>query len=153
MTDDLSESLRELRNSTKELNALTDKANDRVQRIERFLVQECSVGGEAHVHVKSMDKIPDIPNAPEWSTYLGFERYGGSHRIVVTHLLEGDPRETKPWAECKRNIKVQSLEALPELIAKLSDRVRKQVTDLEDTIQRLDSMALLRSDSHRGSAQ
>jgi hypothetical protein len=137
MADDLSMQLRELRKSTDELNVLTDKANDLVRRAENFLAQECRVGGPVHVFVSALDSEG---GAPEWSTYLGYERYKGEHRIVVSHLVDGDPHETKAWAECSRDVKLETLDALPKVIQELSKKVREQVADVRAKVDLLDSM-------------
>ncbi len=63
-------------------------------------------------------------------TYLEYERYNGDYRILVTHVLDGDSHETKPWAEFSRDIKLQTLEALPKLIGELLKKVKKQVADV-----------------------
>lgn len=140
MAVDLSQQLRELQKSTEELNAATDKASDVVRRTEIFLKEKCRVGGHASVEVPSLDEDVDPRDGPFLETYLEYERYKGDYRILVTHLLDGDPRETKPWAECSRDIKLQTLEALPKLIDELLKKVRKQVADVQATVDFLDSM-------------
>jgi hypothetical protein len=143
MADHLSKSLRELRNSTEELNALTDRANDLVRRTERFLSEECRVGGPTSTHVEWMDQSAEGPNGeqgPEWSTYLCYKRHKGEHRIMVEHLLDYDLRESKPWAECSRDVKLETIKALPNLIDELLSKVNDQVSGLQATISQLDSI-------------
>jgi hypothetical protein len=137
MADELSMQLRELRKSTDELNVLTDKANDLVRRAENFLSQECRVGGPVHVFVSALE--PE-DGSPEWSTYLGYERYKGELRVVVSHLVDGEPHEVKAWAECSRDVKLETLDALPKVILELSKKVRKQVADVKAKVDLLDSM-------------
>jgi hypothetical protein len=139
MENDYSASLRELRESTNKLNALTDRANDLVRRTERFLSEECRVGGPIYVHVESLDEDVE-PDGPCLETYLGYGRFKGEHRIIVEHVLEGDPRGAKPWAECSRDIKLASLDALPTLIKKLLEKVSKQVADVDAKLSALESM-------------
>jgi hypothetical protein len=143
MTDDLSKQLLELRKSTDELNVLTDRANELVRRTEQYLIEECRVGGPVYVHVASMDE-PVVeeagPGAPEWSTYLGYDRYKGELRIVVSHVVEGDEHEVKAWAECSRDIKLDTLDVLPKVIQELLKKVRKQVAGVKATVDLLDSM-------------
>src|SRR5258708_32234646 len=76
MTTDLSKQLRELQESTNDLNSLTDKANDIVRRVELFLKEKCRVGGWANVAVPSEDEREGDPD-DAWETYLGYERYKG----------------------------------------------------------------------------
>jgi hypothetical protein len=143
MEDDHSASLRQLRGASDELNALTDRANELVRRTERYLRDECHVGGTHHVHVPSMDvtaETSDGPPGPDWATYLGYERYKGEHRIVVSHLLDADPHEIKPWAECSRDIKLKTLDALPELIQRLLETVNEQIADVRAKLGKLESM-------------
>jgi hypothetical protein len=137
MSDDLSMQLRELRKSTDELNVLTDKANDLVRRAEAFLSQECRVGGPVYVFVSSAQSDDD---GPVWSTYLGYDRHKGELRIVVSGFLEDELRELKPWAECSRDLKLETLDALPKVIQELSKKVRKQVADVKAKVELLDSM-------------
>ena len=139
MTDDLSKSLLKLRNSTNELNELTDRANALVRRAERYLSEECRVGGPVHVEVPSMDQ-PNENFGPDWSTYLGYERYKGEHRIVVTHAVDGDPHEIKAWAECSRDIKLKSIEALPDLVQMLLEKVNEQVAQIHEKLCLLEGM-------------
>jgi hypothetical protein len=134
---DLSKQLHELQKSTNDLNALTDKANDVVRRTEIFLKEKCRVGGRAHVCVPPPD---DEEQDPSLETYLGYERYRGDYRIVVTRVVDGDPQEAKPWAECSRDTKLRTLNALPELIEQLHQKVKKQVAEVQAKVDLLDSM-------------
>jgi hypothetical protein len=152
MADDLSMQLRELRKSTDELNALTDKANDLVRRTESYLSEECRVGGPVHVHVPSLDQDIEPPGGPEWSTYLGYDRYKGELRIVVAHLLDGDEHEVNAWAECSRDIKLAALDALPKLIQEILKKVRKQVADVQAKVDLLDSIIPTSGGSQRRSS-
>lgn len=149
MKDDLSVSLHELRNSTNKLNTLTDRANGLIQRTEYYLSKECRIGGPVNVHIEALDKLDhnDNPNLPEWTSYLGYERHNGEHRIMVTHVLDGDPHESKPWAECSRDIKLKAIEALPSLIEKMLEKVQNQVVELEGRLDRLDRIIPLKSAS------
>jgi hypothetical protein len=143
MEDDHSASLRLLRGASDELNALTDRANELIRRTERYLRDECHIGGTHHVHIPSMDVTAEMANGqtgPEWSTYLGYERYKGEHRIVVSHLVEGDQHELKPWAECSRDVKLKTLDGLPELIHELLETVNEQVADVRAKLGKLESM-------------
>jgi hypothetical protein len=139
MTVDLSKQLHELQKSAVDLNAVTDKANDVVRRTEVFLREECRVGGRASVPVYSLHEDDD-PEGPAWETYLEYERHKGDFRILVTHLVDGDPHETKPWAECSRDIKLKTIDALPKLIGELLKKVKQQVADVQAKVDLLDGM-------------
>lgn len=143
MADDLSKSLRELRNSTDELNTLTDQANDLVRRTERYLSEECRVGGPASTHIAWMDQTAEGPNGeigPEWSTFLWYKRHKGEHRIMVEHTLDYDVHESKPWAECSRDVKLETINALPDLIKELLKKVNEQISGIRSTVTELDGI-------------
>jgi hypothetical protein len=139
MAVDLSKQLRELQKSTDYLNGLTDKANEIVRRTESFLKEKCRVGKRAGVPAPSLHQDDD-PDGPEWETYLEYERWKGDFRIVVTHLVDGNVHETKPWAECSRDVKLKTLDALPNLVGELLKKVKEQVADIQATVDLLDGM-------------
>jgi hypothetical protein len=140
MATDFPAQLQALQNSTNDLNALTDKANNVVRRVEIFLRESCRVGGwaSAYVPIPEEDENPEDPRTIE--TYLRYERFKGEYRITVTHLIDGNAQETRPWAECSRDTKLKTLEALPELIDELHKKVSKQVALVQARIDLLDSM-------------
>jgi hypothetical protein len=140
MAIDLSRQLHELQNSTNDLNALTDKANDVVRRVEIFLRDTCRIGGWGSVYVPPPEDYEEPENGATWETCLEYQRYKGDYRIIVTHLLNSDPHESKPWSECSRDIKLQALEALPALIDELHKKVKKQIAHVQGKIDLLDSM-------------
>lgn len=148
MAEDLSKRLRALKHSTDELNALTDRANDLVRRTEIYLTEECRVGGPVHVHVPSLDAEVE-PGGPEWSVSLGYDRYKGALRIIVTSLLDNEPRDVKPWAECSRDTKLESLTVLPNLIDEILKKITKQITDVRATVDLLDSIVPCAKDAPR----
>ena len=140
MATDLSTQLHELQKSTDDLNAITDKANDVVRRAEIFLREKCRVGGWASVYIPIPEEDEDPEGGPTWETYLRYDRYKGDYRIVVEHSMDGEPHSVKPWAECSRDIKLETLEALPALIEELHKKVRKQIAGVQAKVDRLDSM-------------
>lgn len=140
MATDFSAQLSALQNSSNDLNALTDKANDVVRRVEIFLREKCRVGGWASAYVPQPEEDEDPEDPRTYETYLRYERYKGEYRITVTHLMDGEPQETKPWAECSRDMKLMTLEVLPDLINELHKKVSKQVTHIQAKIDLLDSM-------------
>ncbi len=143
MTDDLSKSLRELRNSTEELNTLTDQANDLVRCTEHFLSKECRVGGPVVTLIPWMSGDAEGPNGepgPEYCTYLSYKRHNGEHRILVEHTLDHELRVSKPWAESSRDEKLDTIKALPMLIGELSQKVDKQVSEVRATVTALEGL-------------
>ena len=156
MADDLSKSLRELRNSTDELNTLTDQANDLVRRTEHFLSKECRVGGPVVTHIPWMDGDAEGPNGepgPEYSTYLSYKRHKGEHRIVVEHTFDHELQVSKPWAESSRDEKLDTIKALPILIDALSQKVDKQVSEVRATVTSLEEMLPSEQDSKKPSSR
>jgi hypothetical protein len=151
MAVDLSKQLRELQKASDDLNDITDRANDIVGRVEAFLGEQCRVGGEASVPVAFDDADGASEEGPEWETYLQYGRFKGKFRFLVTHTINGDPHETKPWTECSRDIKLKTVEALPELIGKLLETVKSQIGDARAKIDLLEAMLPPGADSQQRS--
>jgi hypothetical protein len=71
----------------------------------------------------------------------------------VTHLVDGDLREAKPWAECLRDIKLRTLEELPLLIEDLHQKVKMQIAQVQAKVELLDGMIPSESELQRPSAK
>lgn len=133
MSADLSASFERLRTAAKELNELCDAGAATIQRLEKFLESECSLGISAYVEV---DKDND-PDGPGWFKSLAYERYRGSFRVVVVEGYAIDPEmgSSKSWSECNRETKLQTLPFLPKLVEKIAQyteehlQVAKQAID------------------------
>ena len=140
MTGDLSKQLHALQKSTDDLNALTDRANEIVRRVEVFLREKCRVGGQASVAVDSLTQDHSHDGGPIIEPYLDYERYKGDFRILVSTFIDNELHDSKPWSECSREVKLKALDALPELIGKLHEMVNSQLQETRAKIDHLDSM-------------
>lgn len=127
MNDELSASIEKLRETSTRLNQLTDEANYTVQALERFLSDECSIGVFASVIVKSGGSGSEYAG----SQYLEYRRVGSKYRIAVVWGDESQDEAVKPWSDCSRDVKLESVQMLPELLLALSRNVDQQVEAAE----------------------
>jgi hypothetical protein len=140
MPADLSASLAQLRAASKDLNSLCDLGAATIQQLEEVLRREMSIGIPACVLV---DEEHDRSAGISYKTYLEYTRYRGTFRIAVTSGCDGmDPDDwsVKPWAECDRETKVQTLHLIPDLleaIAKKADLQLKEARDALDSVREL----------------
>jgi hypothetical protein len=123
MSDSLRASVERLKQSTAQLNKITDEAAQTVLAMEAFLNKECSVGIEAYVLVAS----EPLEGGVEESTVLGYQRWQGKFRITVTIGIDPEQTETKPWAEWNRETKLETVKKLPELLEKIAVAVDAHV--------------------------
>ena len=131
MTDQLRDAIRRIRDLTPELNAVTDKANAIVARVEKFLNDECSVGIPAYVRVGPSSESDD--GAIEVQTWLAYARVDGKFRIAVQTTVNGEPEENKPWPACQREVKLEVLDYLPKLLTKIADEVSEVIAKTDNT--------------------
>ena len=110
-----------LKISANRLNSLTDKAAATVRGLEHFLAIECSIGFNAFVEVTIN---PDTNS----TIYLEYMRIGSQYRIaVVENDDEGIVLIQKAWSDCSRDIKMETIVKLPDLIQSISDKVESDV--------------------------
>ena len=127
MTDSLAEAVDKLRRSSARLNQLTDEANTIVKEVENFLNKECSVGVFASVVVSTMEVAEQS---------LQYSRVGSRYRIAVVWITEGgDPDDpdisVRPWSECPRDEKLETIKSLPSLIVEIAKNLDKKIIDTE----------------------
>jgi len=137
----ISRSFDQIRSLSPKLNKATDDANKTVLRVEQFL-DECSLGLPAEVFCYA-----GADNRFEVS--LGYTRRGNRYRIVVVttrfdvgedeHIVldeNGDAkvqnREERPWCECARDIKLETIPQLPALIEALASNAEKSIKAAEE---------------------
>jgi hypothetical protein len=112
----LATTLESLRESSEKLNELTNKAQETVRTVEKYLA-DCSIGIPIQVEVKP-------------SLYLGYhistERNGEiikyNHRITVT-----DANTTIPWSDTPRDVRLLTIVKLPELLEAILKAVDDRV--------------------------
>lgn len=126
MSSSMLSSVEKLRKSVSELNKISNEAANLVASVEQFLNKECSVGIDASVLVSS-EPICDDPGAPNEDTYIGYHRHLGKYRITVSTCFDGEPGTSKPWSEWNREVKLETIKKLPELILEIADRVDQHI--------------------------
>ena len=154
MTSELRKSVDKLRTLSPQLNKATDDANRVVQLVEKFLNDECKVGLPCFVTIWSAQPDGDYQGSSDdyKGLFLGYERHGGSFRIVVQRnesSLDQDGHEsivqdTRPWTESTRGEKLKTFSRLPELLDAIvaeAERTIKSAEDATDTIEKM--MAVL----------
>jgi len=124
MSDSLRASLEKLKKSTTQLNKITDEAAQLVIAVEAFLNRECSVGLETYLQVASQ-AIDE--HGTEESTVLGYARWQGRFRIVVTIGIDPEESQTKPWSEWDRETKLETVKKLPDLLQQIAADVDTHV--------------------------
>jgi hypothetical protein len=133
MPDDLSVAVERLRTSTQRLNAICDTAAQVIREVESFL-EESHVGVPAWVEVSREDEIGDGRHFT--IVQLSYQRHkSGKFRIVVvtTPFDAQEPEDitARPWSECTRDEKIESLGKLPDLLVKLADRANEKTDQAE----------------------
>src|SRR5436190_24368588 len=109
MPDDLSVAVERLRTSTQRLNTICDGAAQLIRDVEAFL-EESHVGISAWVEVKRLDDGHDATRV-----MMSYKRHtSGKFRILITYVPEwaegDDDVHPRPWSECGREDKLDSLE-------------------------------------------
>jgi len=120
MSKDLSASIENLHNTSSKLNELSDRLSATVQAIETTLGKTYSLGLPANVKVESKTDEGGLTTVQ----FLGYERIGSKFRLSVTWASDYDPENptVKPWSDCARDIKLATIQKLPELIESISKR-------------------------------
>jgi hypothetical protein len=124
----ISLSISKLRELAPALNKACDDAAKIVQEIEDLLNKELNLGIQATVSVSSTDVTPERTEVIR----LAHRRVKGRFRIAVvqaTHLTYVDESQTlsepweehevTPWAECARDVKLETFARLPQLLEKI----------------------------------
>lgn len=133
MSKKIPQAIDELRSSSARLNKLTNEAVVVIKRVEDFLNKECSVGARASVLVSEHDH--DDEQVIE-SQYLAYCRIGSRYRIAVVWVVSDDPdsRTEKPWSDCTRDDKIETLEKLPDLITEISKKLASKIKLAEKSL-------------------
>jgi hypothetical protein len=126
--------LKRVRDSAVRLNELCDQASESVRVLEEFLNKDCSIGIEASVLV-SKDEDPYHQSALS----LRYGRWGNRFRVLLewyeTPCAEpGEETRSKPWVECKREDKLESLPFLCDLITAIDEAVQTRIQKAESAI-------------------
>jgi hypothetical protein len=126
-----------LRDSAQRLNEISDRAAATVQQLETFLNEECSVGIDVSVLVSKETEDLGQGFEAEELTYLEYHRVGGRYRIAVlveTRAPYGDDNTVTPWVECKRDVKIETVKKLPELLSELVKAINTRIAEAEHAV-------------------
>lgn len=112
------------------LNSITNTASDSVKSIEEFLSKECSIGFHSFVSVRTADE-----ESPE-AVYLEYRRIGSKYRIAVIEInaIEPDREHVRAWSDCPRNLKIETIGKLPDLIAEITKQVELEIVSANDAM-------------------
>lgn len=114
----IGEAIELIRKLAPKYNAVIDKANAAVLRIEEFLNVECSVGLPVSVNFQSPGGICVV---------LWYARIAGKYRIGLD-VGEGPI----PWPECRGRHKLKAYGHLPELLMKIANAVETAIGVAEE---------------------
>jgi len=135
-----SDPVEQLRKNAESLNQLTDAASGMIARLEEFLAAQCSVGIDAQVGYSAWEQPLTGVSGGE---ALAYRRVGQAFRIAVVEWHDGCPDDEdviKPWAECARDRKIDSLAVLPDLIRQINIKLAERITRAKDSIYKVASM-------------
>jgi len=141
MTERLREQIAQLRAITPQLHAVTDEAARIVQLVESFLGDECKLGLHAHVNFDRHD----FDDGSEFCRRLEYGRIDGQFRLIVSDV-DTDPsgeescRNRTPWVNCTREIKLRTVEYIPDLLAAISQRVAFTIKQTQDATVKVNEL-------------
>lgn len=146
MADDLSVAVERLRTSTQRLNAICDAAARVIRDVEEFL-ETMHVGVPAWVDIRR-EHFHDGNHQNYSDVKLSYQRHdSGKFRVVVVTCPSwadsDDDVTVRPWSECSRDQKLESLEKLPELFVELAKQVDKRTIKAEQTVTTVGSLLQL----------
>lgn len=132
MPSPLNIALENLRDSSRELNSLTDQAAELVKRVEDFLNKKCSIGMSTYVEV-------DADALGAWVLYLAYERVDGRFRIAVDfeYTDDSDEFQTTAWSDCSRHLKLKTMEHLPKLLTEIAENANEEVAQTREKVTSL----------------
>ncbi len=135
MKKNISDAVTGLRIASTRLNMLTDKAAAVVKQVEKFLNDECHTGVEASVLV-SEHYAEDEPGRYVETRDLVYCRIGQRFRIAVDWRCDGADVSSvpKPWSDCTREDKLETLEKLPDLLHAIAERLGGQIKKAEKSL-------------------
>jgi hypothetical protein len=125
-------SLQRLRELTPALNKAADDAAKIMLDAERVLTKELNLGVTAMAIVEQNEQSEDFT---QWIT-LEYRRVDGKFRIAVvdTGTEEGAKEEVTPWAECPRDVKLNTIPFLPKLLENLTSSVEQNTSKVEAAV-------------------
>ena len=131
-------SLNSLRELAPALNKAADDAAKIMQEAENLLTKELSIGVVAEVYVNELSLSPKKTLV----TRLSHCRVDGKFRIAVLKEIgtgtaadqawTWEEKELTPWAECPRDVKLETFPSLPDLL----EEIIKEATKAKDNVEK-----------------
>jgi hypothetical protein len=143
MTERLRDQIAQLRAITPRLHAVTDEAARIVQIVETFLGDECKLGLSAHV---DFDHFHDQSGAPIFCRRLGYGRIDGQFRLIVSEIdIDSHEEEVTctsrtAWVNCTREMKLRTIEFIPDLFAAIGEKVQSTIRQTEDAVVKVNAL-------------
>ncbi len=133
MGRDLHQAVQHLRAATSLLNQNLDEAGATVRAVEDFLNDECNVGIPASVTVSAGT---DNDSGISFGTELSYIRIGPRFRVAVTRWNDANPEDStiKPWSDCTREIKMEAIRKLPELLVEVANQLDEHLKEAQAAI-------------------
>ncbi len=127
MTERLRDQIAQLRAITPQLHAVTDEAARIVHIVESFLGEECKLGLTA-----CTDFDHDFDNGFDFFHRLEYGRIDGQFRLIVYDVMrdpdgEESPRNRAAWINHTREVKLRTIEHIPDLLAKIGTKVQSTI--------------------------
>lgn len=141
MSSDLSASIQKLRESSSKLNDLTDQANQTIQMVEDLLRNELRISSSATTAASNRtpnNVLAAIGNI--YSTELSYNKFHDKFRICVIYRDQANKMYTKPWLECSRDLKLESIRRLPELLELILDGINKHIDAAEQALSNVSGL-------------
>ncbi|MFH1108734.1 MAG: hypothetical protein V1790_06020 [Planctomycetota bacterium] len=140
MTEELKNHIERIRSLSPKLNEATDQAAAIVDRVEKFLSDECSVGITARVRFTDAVEREAPRKGLSETLYLVYERIAGKFRVGVAVEWWGQKavnfsisfltperikREVTAWPSVDRETKLAAFEKLPEVLQEIAEKTEK----------------------------
>ncbi len=137
MSKDITESLARIGEQTARLNQLCDEGAATIRDLEDTL-EKMNVGVSASLTIHSYE---DHSGWYEYEHFV-YRRIGGRFRIgYASGDCSPESEIEKPWSDCSRQIKIDTLHRLPELVAKIAEEVETRAKEAEKAIASVKKLA------------
>lgn len=143
MTENLRSQIAHLRSLSPELNRVTDQAARLVSVVENFLSDECQFSIPAHVVMSRTDH----PDGSDDETRLEYARLEGKFKLVVSQVSSDPAGESyvqskTAWSECPRDIKLWSIEHIPDLLVAIGKRIERTISSAGKASKNIEDLLL-----------
>jgi hypothetical protein len=98
-----------------------------VERVEKFLNDDCSIGLPCWIAIATGDGDENAPG--DRHMWLGYDRINGRFCIAIEQLVDVEGKQEhmgpRPWASCPRELKLTTLPKLPRLLQYIAEAAEK----------------------------